>query len=158
MTTPAPTAIVVVREAADSPDAAALVTELESHLAERYPDESRHGFSVTRLVEEQVALFVVRVDGAPAGCGGVLLVGTEYGEVKRMWVRPGFRGLGLGRIVLERLAEHTRSHGLDVLRLETGVDQVEAIGLYESFGFRRIPPFGPYFDDPLSLCFETTLR
>ena len=67
---------------------------------------------------------------------------------------PAFRGLGLGRVVLERLLEHAREHGVDVVRLETGVDQVEAIGLYESFGFRQIPPFRPYFDDPVSLCFE----
>lgn len=134
------------------------MTELESHLAQRYPAESRHGYSVARLLEEQVAFFVARVDGAPAACGGVQLVGTEYGEVKRMWVRPQFRRLGLGRAVLERLAEHALSHGLHVLRLETGVDQTAAIALYEGFGFRRIPPFPPYRDDPLSLCFEALLR
>jgi putative acetyltransferase len=46
---------------------------------------------------------------------------------------------------------------LRVLRLETGVFQTEAIGLYQSFGFRRIPPFGPYFEDPVSLCMEKRL-
>jgi ribosomal protein S18 acetylase RimI-like enzyme len=150
--------IVVAREAPDSPDATELVTELESHLAQRYPAESRHGYSVARLLEEQVAFFVARVDGAAAACGGIQLVGAEYGEVKRMWVRPQFRRLGLGRAVLERLAEHALSHGLDVLRLETGVDQTAAIALYEGFGFRRIRPFPPYRDDPLSLCFEALLR
>ncbi len=101
--------------------------------------------------------FVARVDGVPAACGGVQLVEAEYGEVKRMWVRPRFRRLGLGRAVLERLAEHTRSCGVGVLRLETGVDQTAAIALYRGFGFRRIPPFPPYRDDPLSLCFESLL-
>ncbi len=75
-----------------------------------------------------------------------------------MWVRPQFRGLGLGRAVLERLAEHALSRDMNVLRLETGVDQTAAIALYEGFGFRRIPPFPPYRDEPLSLCFETLLR
>jgi putative acetyltransferase len=157
VTVPVRRSVVVTREAADSPDAAALVDELESHLAARYPVESRHGFSVQRLIEQQVAFFVVRVGGEPAGCGGVQLVGDEFAEVKRMWVRPKFRGLGLGRIMLEQLAEHARARGLAVLRLETGVDQDAAISLYESFGFRRIPPFPPYFDDPLSLCFEVSL-
>ena len=150
--------IVVVREAPDTEDAEALVLELEDHLAERYPAESRHGYSVARLLEQQVAFFVARVDGAPAACGGVQLVGAEYGEIKRMWVRPQFRRLGLGRAVLEHLAQHTLEHGVDVLRLETGVDQAAAIALYEQFGFRRISPFPPYRDDPLSLCFECGLR
>ena len=149
--------IVIAREAADSPDASALVGELEWHLAERYPAESRHGYSVAKLLEERVEFFVGRVGGTAAACGGVQFVERQYGEVKRMWVRPRYRGFGLGRAMLERLAEHTLSRGIDVLRLETGVDQTAAIALYEGFGFRRIPPFPPYRDDPLSLCFETSL-
>lgn len=152
-----PPMVVILREEPDSPDASALVAELESHLAERYPDESRHGYSVERLLEQRVAFFVARVDGAAAGCGGVQLIGTDFGEVKRMWVRPAYRGLGLGRQVLDRLANHVRAAGVRTLRLETGVDQDAAIALYESVGFRRIPPFPPYFDDPLSLCFEASL-
>ena len=150
--------IVIAREAADSPDASALVTELEEHLAARYPDESRHGYSVAKLLEQRVDFFVSRVDGTAAACGGVQLVDGAYGEIKRMWVRPSFRGLGLGRAMLERLAEHTLERGIDVLRLETGIDQTAAIALYESFGFRTIPPFPPYRDDPLNVCYETRLR
>ena len=89
--------------------------------------------------------------------GGVLLVGTEYGEIKRMYVRPPFRGLGVGKLMLTHLADYTRGCGVNVLRLETGVHQREAIGLYERFGFHRTGPFGPYHDDPVSLCFEKRL-
>ena len=67
-------------------------------------------------------------------------------------------GSGSGEAVLQTLADHALAHGVDVLRLETGVDQAEAIALYEQFGFRRIPPFPPYVEDPLSLCFEASLR
>ena len=155
--------VTVERERADKPDASALVLELEDHLASRYPDESRHGFSVERLVNSGVVFFVARVDSAPAGCGGILLVGAEeaggepYGEVKRMYVRPAFRGLGIGRRVLDRLVDHARGAGMTLVRLETGIDQTEAIGLYESVGFRRCAPFGPYRDDPLSPCYELRL-
>jgi GNAT superfamily N-acetyltransferase len=148
------------REAPDTPEAAALVRELEEHLAARYPAESRHGFSVQRLVRDGVHFFVLRHDGTAAGCGGVLLVpgddrhGTGYGEVKRMYVRPESRGMGFGRLILEHLVEHARAAGFDVVRLETGIDQVEAIGLYEAVGFRRCAPFGPSRDDPLSPCYE----
>lgn len=152
--------VVITLERADSPDASGLVLELEAHLEPLYPDESRRGFSVARLVAEGVRFFVLRVDGSPAGCGGILFVdGGEggdpaYGEVKRMYVRPRYRGGGLGERILDRLGEEAGAHGITVLRLETGIHQRAAIALYERVGFRRISPFGPYTDDPLSLCYE----
>lgn len=150
-------ATVIAAERPDTPDASSLIEELEAHLASFYAIESRHGLSVARLLSQQVAFFVTRHDGVAAGCGGVKVVGREYAEIKRMWVRPQFRGLGLGRRMLEHLTEYARRHDLPVLRLETGIHQHEAIALYERSGFRRIPPFGPYREDPVSLCYEKAL-
>ena len=144
----------ITQERPDTADAAALVNELEDHLASLYPVESRHGLSVERLISEGVAFFVVWWQGSPAGCGGVKLVGADYGEVKRMYVRPPFRGRGLGKLMLNHLAGHARAQGVPLLRLETGIHQLEAIRLYERVGFRRIPPFAPYREDPLSRCYE----
>jgi putative acetyltransferase len=152
--------VTIASERPDSPDAVTLVTELEAHLEELYPAASRHGFSVERLVGEGVRFFVLRSDGVPAGCGGILFVDDaddRYGEIKRMYVRPSFRGSGFGRLILEHLAEQARSNGVAVVRLETGIYQREAIALYERLGLVRIPPFGPYFVDPLSLCYEMRL-
>jgi GNAT superfamily N-acetyltransferase len=155
---PPVTSMVITRERPDTPDAINLITELESHLAARYPDESRHGFSVEKLLAEDVAFFLLRAEGTPAGCGGIHLVDGEYGEIKRMYVRPPFRGAGFAKSILDHLAAHAQAHGIDVLRLETGIHQEEAIGLYEGWGFYRIPPFGPYTDDPLSRCYEKRLK
>src|SRR5204863_187661 len=96
--------------------------------------------------------------GAPAGCGGIKLFGTEYGETKRMYVRPQFRGRGFGKLILNHLADHARAHAVCLLRLETGIHQREAIGLYERMGFERISPFGEYREDPLSRCYEMRLE
>ena len=149
---------VISAERPDTPDAQALIAELETHLASSYPVESRHGFSVAKLLAENVAFFVTRADGAPAGCGGIKLFGTDYGEVKRMFVRPPFRGLGLGKLMLDHLIGYARRNGVSLVRLETGIYQPEAISLYERAGFRRIAPFGNYTDDPLSLCYEKRLE
>ncbi len=146
--------IVITPQRPDSPEAFALIAELEDHLAGLYPAESRHGFSVDRLIAEGVAFFVLHADSTPAGCGGIQLIGTAYGEIKRMYVRPQFRGSGFGRLVLEHLAAYAREQGVGVLRLETGVHQAAAIRLYEGMGFTRIAPFGPYVGSPLSLCYE----
>ncbi len=150
--------ITITAERPDSSEAVRLLAELDAHLHQHpYPPESRHAFSVEKLVREGVAFFVTRYAGEPAGCGGLKLFGTEYGEVKRMYVRPAYRGLGLGKAMLHRLAEYAQEWQVRVLRLETGIYQTEAIGLYERFGFERRPPFGEYRDDPMSLYFEKSL-
>jgi putative acetyltransferase len=149
--------VVIVEERPDTPDAVALIGELDAHLGALYAVESRHGFSVEKLLRDGVKFFVARDDGRPAGCGGVLLVGREYAEVKRMYVRPEFRGRRIGRLMLDHLIEHARQRGFTTIRLETGIHQQEALGLYEGRGFRKIPPFGPYRDDPVSLCYELRL-
>ncbi len=144
----------IAPERPDTADARALVLELEAHLEPLYPRESRHGYAVEKLIAQAVAFFVIRHDGAPAACGGVQLFGTEYAELKRMYVRPQYRGLGLAKAMLTHLADHARARGVRLLRLETGIHQHAAIGLYEREGFRPIPSFGEYTDDPLSRFYE----
>jgi GNAT superfamily N-acetyltransferase len=149
--------VTILPERPDTPDALELIRELEAYLHPLYPSESRHGFSVEKLIAEEVAFFVLRYNEAPACCGGVKLFGTEYGEIKRIYVRPRFRGLGLSKLIMEHLAGFARERGISVLRLETGIYQPEAIGLYERLGYRRVGPFGEYKDDPLSIYFEKNI-
>ncbi|HEY7339392.1 MAG TPA: GNAT family N-acetyltransferase [Ktedonobacterales bacterium] len=152
-----PTAAIITPERPDTIDAILLITELEAQLDPLYPRESRHGLSVEQLLAQDVAFFMLRAHGEPAGCGGVKLFGGDYGEVKRMYVRPRFRRSGFARMMLLHLADYACAQGVGLLRLETGIHQHAAIGLYERAGFRRIAPFGDYTDDPLSLYFEKRL-
>ncbi len=147
----------ITQESPNTPDAIALIGELEAHLAPLYPTESRHGLSVEELMAEDVPFFVLRHEGIPASCGGVKLFGKEYGEIKRMYVRPRFRGMGLGKLMLNHLADFALANGVSLLRLETGIHQREAIALYERMGFMHISPFGEYREDPLSLFYEKQL-
>jgi GNAT superfamily N-acetyltransferase len=119
----------------DSSEAAHLVEELKAHPATLYPIQSRHGFSVAKLLDEEVDFFVIWVNGTPANCGGVKPYGTEYAEIKRIYVRPQYRGLGLGRLMLAHLEQAAQEYDVLVLRLETGIYQLEAIKLYEGWGF-----------------------
>ena len=148
----------ILRERHDTPDAIALILELEAELDPLYPRASRHGYSVDKLIAQGVIFFVVRCDGAPAGCGGVQLFGAEYGELKRMYVRPQWRGLGLAKQLLERLEDYARGQQIGLLRLETGIHQHAAIRLYERMGYLPIPPFGAYREDPNSLFFEKQIQ
>ncbi|NJK81366.1 MAG: GNAT family N-acetyltransferase [Chloroflexaceae bacterium] len=150
--------IVITRERPDTADAMALIAELEAVLEPLYPSASRHGFSVEKLLNEGVAFFVLRYTGALTGCGGILLAGDVYGELKRMYIRPQFRGAGLGTALLHHLAAYAQEQGMRLLRLETGIYQTEAIRLYERYGFRRVPPFGLYREDPLSIFYEKEIE
>src|SRR5262245_38940784 len=150
--------ITIEQVSPDTIDAVQLIGELDDHLNQLpYTPESRHAYSVDKLIREGVVFFIATIDGELAGCGGVKLFECEYAEVKRMFVRPRHRGKGLGKAILDHLASYVRESDIDLLRLETGIYQEEAIGLYEKWGFKRRSPFGEYKEDPLSLYFEKPL-
>ena len=154
-----PMPIAISEERPDAPDAVQLLAELDKHLnALPYPPESRHAFSIDKLLRENVLFFVARQGDQPVGCCGLKLFGSEYGEVKRMYVRPASRGLGIGKAMLKHLSDYAKDRQAELLRLETGIHQLEAIGLYEAFGFVRIAPFGEYEEDPNSVYFEMTIN
>jgi ribosomal protein S18 acetylase RimI-like enzyme len=149
---------VITRESPDGADAIVLITELEAQLNPFYPAESRHGYSVEKLIALGVAFFVLRHNESPAGCGGIQLCGKEYGELKRMYVRSHVRGLGFGKLLVDHLSDYACRQGVCLLRLETGNHQTAAIRLYERMGFQRIGPFGDYVEDPLSLFYEKRIQ
>jgi DNA-binding MarR family transcriptional regulator len=98
---------------------------------------------------------VARLRGFPIGCGALKLHGAAPAELKRMWVDPTSRGLGVGRRLLESLEELARGNEVRVLRLETNRVLGEAIKLYRRAGFSEVAPFN---DEPYAHhWFEKTL-
>ena len=140
-----------------------LIGELDAYLNPLYPKESQHGYSIEKLVAQRVEFFVLYEDEAPAACGAVQFFDDSnqpdegYGEIKRMYVRPEFRGRGYAKLMLKHLEELATARRFSKVRLETGISQPEAIGLYERNGYYKIPPFGDYWDDPLSFFYEKHL-
>jgi GNAT superfamily N-acetyltransferase len=103
-------------------------------------------------------LFLVAYVGAePVGCVGLRRHDDEVVEMKRLFVRTGHRRRGLARAILRALEDRARSLGYRRLILETGLAQPEAIALYESSGYERIPPFGHYAWSPDNRCFGKDL-
>jgi putative acetyltransferase len=149
--------LIINTETPDQPEVRDMLARLDAYCAALYPAESNHLMDIASLMQGDVLFLVARdVDGAAVGCAA-LVNRQEYGEVKRMFVDERRRGLGTGRKLLEHLAMFARMSGLSVLRLETGIHQPEAIGLYERMGFERRAPFGDYREDPLSLFMEMPL-
>ena len=103
------------------------------------------------------AFLVAFEDGEAIACGGAGHLDETTGELRRMYVLPAHRGKGLGRALLERLEDAGRDLGYTTMRLETGNEAPEAIGLYTSAGYEPIPCWGPFATDPKSRCFEKSL-
>jgi putative acetyltransferase len=138
-------------------DVARLLEALDAYQSALYPPESNHFLGVDALGAPTIRFFVARRGGEAVGCGALRIDGAGYGELKRMFVVPGARGARLGRRILERIEEEARREGLACLRLETGVHQPEALGLYRSAGYAEREAFGEYKPDPLSVFMEKSL-
>jgi DNA-binding MarR family transcriptional regulator/GNAT superfamily N-acetyltransferase len=91
------------------------------------------------------ALLIARLNGRPVGCGALKFHAGAPAELKRMWVAPEARGLGLGRRILQELERQARDRGVEYLRLETNRSLNEAIALYRGSGYREVIAFS---DEP----------
>jgi putative acetyltransferase len=140
-----------------SPAASQLIRQLSEELASRYGDDGYGAFSPNDVRVPGGAFVVAWLDGRPVGCGALRPLERSISEVKRMFVEKDARRLGIASKILEQLETIAAQFGYRALRLETGVRQPEAIGLYESAGYGRVHCYGGYADNPLSVCFEKRL-
>lgn len=153
-----PKTISVERADPRHPPITALVRELDHYMEGLYPAESNHLLDIEALAAPDIRFFAVRLDADYSGCGAIRVHGSDYAEIKRIFVAPSARGYGLGRHILVRLEEEARQLGLPLMRLETGIYQPEALSLFAAMGFDRCGPFGDYpADDPLSVFMEKQL-
>lgn len=116
-----------------------------AELARRFDDGFDPELSTSAADDEMTppagVLLVATLHGEPIGCGALKFDGDAPAEVKRMWVAPSVRGLGLGRRLLGELEAHAAGRGVRTLRLETNRSLAEAVGLYRAAGYREVPAF-----------------
>jgi len=140
--------------------------EAARHCLELYYRELRErfeeGFDPAKSVLHSLAEFdpprgsflILRLGDKPVGCGGLTPLG-DSGYLKRMWIAPEARGLGLGRKLLVGLEAKARSLGYRSVKLETHQSLAEAQRLYRSSGYREVAPFNDelyahhWFEKPL---------
>jgi DNA-binding MarR family transcriptional regulator/GNAT superfamily N-acetyltransferase len=132
-----------------SPDARRAVRAYISELSDRFDGGFDPGRSISAADDElspPAGLFLIAtLHSEPVGCGAVKFHHDAPAEIKRMWVAPAVRGLGLGRRLLAELEARAAAGGARVLRLETNRALGEAISLYRTAGYRQVAPFN---DEP----------
>jgi putative acetyltransferase len=97
-------------------------------------------------------------DGIVA-CGAIVkqFDGSWYGEIRRLYVKPSYRGKGLSRRIMQILLHYAGEEEIPIIKLETGPKQRQSIHLYENLGFVQCAPFGEYTENPNSLFMELAL-
>ena len=131
-----------------------LIESLDVYMLALYPSESTHRVDTAILASRNARFFSALCDGMLVGCGGILME-HDYAEIKRIFVSPKARGLGIGRKLMERLEVESRQLGFKLLRLETGIYQPEALALFKAMGFIPRLSFGDYpNNDPNSIFME----
>ena len=149
--------VTIAAETPDQPEISAFLAASDAYSQSLYPPESNHLVDLSVLTATNAHFLVARRGNEAVGCGALITKGASWGELKRMWVSPAVRGRGLGRRLVEAIEAEARTRGIKTLRLETGIYQLEAIGLYRKCGFAEREPFGDYQPDPLSLFMEKQL-
>jgi len=154
------TRIEIAREPYGSPLTRPLTDAQAEELRERYGGWEGAGAEPDpgQFDDPDGYFLVARLDDEPAGCAGICRCdGESTAELRRMYVAPQARRLGVARALMGALEEEARRIGYRTLRLETGPEQPEAIHLYETSGFAIIPNFGPYAAQRRSICMEKVL-
>ncbi len=143
-------AVSVTVEDPNTPDARWCIDQYFAELDARFDAGFDPALSISAEADELTppagALLIARLDGRAVGCGALKFHPEAPAELKRMWVAPNARGLGLGRRLLEELEDHARKAGAKAVRLETNRSLTEAIQLYRSTGYREVGAFNsePY--------------
>ncbi|GAA1765565.1 GNAT family N-acetyltransferase [Streptomonospora arabica] len=142
----------------DDPVGVRLRRDQEAETVRRYGGDLEQGEKPSAA---NTAVFLAATEspgGEVVGCGGLRRLNENTFELKRMYVVPAWRGRRIGAALLHALEDAGRERGAVWMRLETGVEQPEAMRLYERCGYRGIPRYGPYAACAQSVCYERDLR
>jgi putative acetyltransferase len=131
-------------------EVADLIDKLDQYQESMYPSESNHLDSIEALSKMNVNFVGAYADQEICGIGAVKII-DDYGEIKRLYIPEKHRGKGIAEEIIKELENYLIKQSVFTARLETGIHQLEAIGLYKKLGYCETEPFGEYSEDPLSV-------
>jgi len=134
-----------------------LINQLDRYLFELYPPEEVFLVNFEDPHIDEIEFVIAYHNGNPVGCGAIKKIDAKAMELKRFYVLENYRNQGIAGMILDRLENKARNKHYEVMRLETGMKQTEAIGCYRKYGYYKIDLFGEYVGCPSSICMERKL-
>ena len=133
-----------------------LLSLSDAYLEHLYPSVSNRLASIAELRDISTVFLGMYEDNNLLGCGAVKVMEDDgqYGELKRVFIKEAYRGQGLSKQLIIALESFLIDRSIAVIRLETGIHQLESLGLYKHLGYQIRGPYGAYKLDPLSIFME----
>ena len=141
------------------PDVVNVFSDIDRLINSLYPVATAQSLKLDELSNDSVYAIGLKNDEGIVACGAIVKQydKTLYGEIRRLYVKPSYRGKGFSRRIMQNLLHYAGETKIPLIRLETGPKQTESISLYEDLGFERCASFGPYQDNPQSVFMELGL-
>jgi len=148
--------IKIIKAAANSTEVKLLSDELHNDLKLIYGEGIIEDFVNEN---KEMLIFYVAIDYKEnaVGCGALKHFNDSTAEIKRMYVKPNFRGRGISKLILKQLEDYAKELNYQRLILETGLKQPEAMSLYEKFGYKPLRCYGNHANDPDSRCYQKNI-
>jgi GNAT superfamily N-acetyltransferase len=147
----------LIRTSSENTDFNWLIELLDNDLWKRYP-QTQQNYTKHNFLRSNVKAIVAYEEGKPVGCGCFRETDTcDTVEIKRMYVLEWMRGKGIATMILSELEKWAAGLGMKEAVLDTGINQPEAIALYEKSGYRRIKNYGPYINNREIICMGKVL-
>ncbi len=142
------------------PEATELIDQSTVLMASFYPECLCNLENAASLASDDAYFIGLFIAADLVGIGAVKLRKHDiiYGEIKRVFIKPGHRGKGFSKPLMQMLEAYLIKQGIFIARLETGVKQPAAISLYKTIGYKTCPPFGIYQEDPRIIFMEKQLK
>jgi GNAT superfamily N-acetyltransferase len=144
------------RTTSDNEDFRLLIAELDKELLSRY-EERQATYDRYNIIENNPNVVIAYKDEMPVGCGCFKKFDDRSVEIKRMFVKPEYRGQKIAASILQELENWAIELNISGTVLETGIKQPEAIHLYRKSGYIVVENYGPYKGLPESICMQKNL-
>lgn len=148
--------IKVVKTTSENPDFLFLIETFDTFLWERYPELKKEYWG-NNIIEFNSNVFIIYLDDETVACGCFKKYNKNAVELKRMFVSPKARGLGLAQMIIGELEVEAKNQGFEIMILETLYKQIEAINLYQKVGFEIVDNYEPYVGLTNSICMSKSI-
>ena len=134
-----------------------LSNEFNREFMEKF-GKAQEKYQKYNLLDNIKDVIICYIDDKPIGCVSIRFYYNDVYELKRMFIKSKYRGLGISKIMLAMIENRAKEKGINKIILETGAHLEQAVQLYKKSGYQKIVNYGDYANIPESICMEKILK